>query len=145
MFTTVLAGWLDALVLASRQRTAPWSTSQRSEVFPPPTQYPLSPQRRDEHAAVHEARLARGLRAIQREFTQALADIRTQEAGALLDRIGAARSLHELWHLRADVFNLVSRHRDQFEADRRLAQLNRHFPTRVASPALNRRKRAANA
>lgn len=142
MFTTVLEGWLDALVLTSRQRSGRWSASQRSEVFPPPTHPPPAPYRRHEHAAVREARLASGLRTIQAEFTQALDDIQTQESGAVFERIRAARSLHELWHLRADVFRLVSHHRDQLEADRRLARLNRHFPTRGAHPAMNRRERA---
>ena len=45
-------------------------------------------------------------------------------------QIYAAASMHDLWHLRLDVFNLVSCHHDQTEADHRLSQLNRHFPTR---------------
>jgi hypothetical protein len=35
--------------------------------------------------------------------------------------------------LRADVFELVSHHRDQAEAHARLASLNRHFPIRAPS------------
>lgn len=130
MFTSVLAGWLDAMVLASRQRTAPWSTSLRGEVFPPPA------RPHHQRAAVADAQRARALRAVQAEFTQVLVDIRTQEAGALLERIRSVHSMQGLWHLRADVFHLVSRHRDQLEADRRVTQLNRHFPARRASPAL---------
>ena len=42
-----------------------------------------------------------------------------------------AKSMRELWHLRAEVFALVSLELSQLEADRRLAALNRHFPTRA--------------
>jgi hypothetical protein len=38
--------------------------------------------------------------------------------------------MQELWHLRAGIFGMVSRHHSQEEAAERLAQLNRHFPTR---------------
>ena len=69
--------------------------------------------------------------AVRLEFMRALSGIRTQQAGELLDRIGRARSLRELWHLRADVFDLVSHCRDQAEANARLTLLNRHFPTEI--------------
>jgi hypothetical protein len=67
---------------------------------------------------------------IRQEFTAAVDDIRTPAGEALLDRIHFARGLHELWHLRAEVFRLVSLHHSQAEADERLTWLNRHFPTR---------------
>jgi hypothetical protein len=66
--------------------------------------------------------------AVRLEFMRALHGVRTQQAGELLDRIGRARSLRDLWHLRTDVFALVAHHRDQAEAHARLATLNRHFP-----------------
>ena len=47
-----------------------------------------------------------------------------------LDRIAVTRSLHELWHLRGEVFDLVSLRHDQAEAERRLADLDRHFAKR---------------
>src|SRR6185369_6636535 len=75
--------------------------------------------------------------AVRLEFMRALHGIRTQQAGQLLDRIGRARSLRELWHLRADVFALVAHQRDQAEAHARLATLNRHFPARAPSVAAN--------
>ena len=71
------------------------------------------------------------LEGVRHEFTQSLVDIRTAPARAMLYRIDEVRSLHELWHLRPEVFNLVSRHHDQAEAASRLARLNRHFPTRA--------------
>jgi hypothetical protein len=52
------------------------------------------------------------------------------DAGNLVRRIDAARSLREFWHLRAEVYRLVAVQYSQSEAERRLAQLNRHFPTR---------------
>lgn len=74
---------------------------------------------------------AKVLSAAREDFFAAVADLTLPAAGALLDRIEFARSMRELWHLRADVFALVSLERDQLEADRRLATLNRHFPTRA--------------
>jgi hypothetical protein len=73
----------------------------------------------------------------RRDFVEALADIRTQQAGDLLRRIGLARSLRELWFLRTEVFNLVAHHRDQAEANHRMAALSAHFPRQVkhASPS----------
>ncbi len=67
----------------------------------------------------------------RREFAVALDDIRPSHVGETLNRIRVARSLHELWYLRSEVFSLVSRHHDQAEASRRLAALNRHFPSRA--------------
>ena len=42
-----------------------------------------------------------------------------------------ARSLRELWHLRAEVYNAVAIQFNQYEAEQRLSRLNRHFPTRA--------------
>ncbi len=71
------------------------------------------------------------LEGVRHEFALSLTDIRCAAARDALYRIDTARSLHELWHLRPEVFNLVSRHHDQTEATTRLAGLNRHFPTRA--------------
>lgn len=68
---------------------------------------------------------------VRDDFVVALADVDTAEARTLADRIDLARSLRELWHLRSDVYRLVSLHHSQYEADQRLAELNRHFPTRA--------------
>jgi hypothetical protein len=70
------------------------------------------------------------LDAARQEFIDAIEGCDTPAADALLDRIQDARSLRELWHLRAEVFRLVSLHHSQAEADARLGALNRHFPTR---------------
>lgn len=70
------------------------------------------------------------LETARRDFREAVEDLRTPAADDLLDRIDDARGLRELWHLRAEVFRLVSLLHSQLEADERLAWLNRHFPTR---------------
>ena len=64
-------------------------------------------------------------------FRTALEDIAPPQADACFEHIRAARSLHELWHLRSELFNLVSRHASQCEADRRLGLVDRHFPSRA--------------
>ena len=68
---------------------------------------------------------------VRLEFVGALDDIQSRQAADLGVRIRRARSLRELWHLRADVFNAISCHCDQNEARQRLARLNRHFPARA--------------
>ena len=73
-----------------------------------------------------DSRLAK----VRCEFIDTLDDIPGRVADDAIAQIYAAASMHDLWHLRLDVFNLVSRHHDQAEADHRLSQLNRHFPTR---------------
>ena len=85
-------------------------------------------------------RHATPLGVVRLEFSAALRGIRTQQAGDLESRICCAASLRDLWHLRADVFNLVSQHRDQTEAAARLSALNRHFPSRtpvIGTPAFS--------
>ncbi len=67
---------------------------------------------------------------VRGEFVDSFADVPGPAALRLRQRVRLARSLLELWHLRPEVFDLISRHRDQAHADRCLARLNRHFPTR---------------
>lgn len=68
---------------------------------------------------------------VRADFLQCLADVPHPEADALARRVELSRSLRELWHLRAEVYRLVSICHDQGCAERRLAQLNRHFPARA--------------
>ena len=68
---------------------------------------------------------------VRRDFMAALADINAVDAERLRSRIGATRSLRDLWHLRADVYRVVGVNHRESEADTRLARLNRHFPTRA--------------
>ncbi len=62
------------------------------------------------------------------DFAEALADLTTEDARDLRRRGQSARSLRELWHLRADLYSMVARYRSQAEADKRLQLVNRHFP-----------------
>jgi hypothetical protein len=64
------------------------------------------------------------------DFADALFDVHTVAASAALDRIAVTRSLHELWHLRGEVFDLVSLRHDQAAAEHRLQDLDRHFAKR---------------
>lgn len=66
------------------------------------------------------------------DFADTLADLYTPQAENLHERIRKARSLRELWHLRSELFSLVSLHRGQADAQARLKTLNRHFPIRAA-------------
>lgn len=69
--------------------------------------------------------------AVRVEFMRAVADVDGDDADQLRNRIALARSLRELWHLRAEVFRIVGLAFTQREAESRLAVLNRHFPTRA--------------
>jgi hypothetical protein len=71
----------------------------------------------------------------RRDFADALADIPAADACDLRRRGQSARSLRELWHLRAELYSVVARHRSQSEADRRLRLVNRHFPTSTPTTA----------
>lgn len=75
------------------------------------------------------------LPAVRAEFNGALAGVAGHDARVLAERISMARSLRELWHLRADVYRLVALQFNQDEAETRLNQLNRHFPTRAPRSA----------
>ncbi len=130
------------LSLPSRTRAAA-APASRLEVCPPPS--PRGPwwQRAWHWLAIGWAPMPshayRGvgpldmapLDAVKQEFLDALADVPGSAADRLVDRIEAARSMRELWHLRVEVFRLVALLRNQAVADRRLADLNRHFPTRA--------------
>lgn len=72
----------------------------------------------------------RRLKAVREEFSQALDDVGSQHADFLQQRLLHCRSMRELWHLRSELFEVVARHHSQREAERRMAALNRHFPSR---------------
>jgi hypothetical protein len=76
-----------------------------------------------------------GIHAAREAFFLAAADLRGEAADDLRERIDRARSLRELWHLRLDLFNLVSRAHGQAAAEEELQTLNEWFPQRVALKA----------
>jgi hypothetical protein len=82
------------------------------------------------------ARPVNRLALAKREFQDSLFDVPGEPAQVLLDRIGRARSLREMWHLRSSLYGEVAMALTQSEAERRLARLNRHFPTRAPRSAL---------
>lgn len=85
-------------------------------------------------APLQSAASALGGRRLQRtrdDFLACLRDIEDGKARALRQRLQAARTPRELWHLRSAVFQLVSLHHSQREALLRMDALNRHFPTRA--------------
>jgi len=73
------------------------------------------------------------LMAVRAEFVDAMADLHGPAVGLLTAHVRRARSLRELWHLRADVYSAVATEASEGEAQRRLARLNRHFATRTPS------------
>jgi len=68
---------------------------------------------------------------VRMDFLATLSDIDSDDADHLRRRINDARSLRELWHLRAEVYRIVGVARSQGQAEERVALLNRHFPTRA--------------
>ena len=68
---------------------------------------------------------------VRSEFLATLSDINGSEADTLRRRISDCRSLRELWHARAEVYRGVGVAHSQFQAEQRVALLNRHFPTRA--------------
>ncbi len=72
------------------------------------------------------------LPAVRADFRACLADATGGEAAELAIRIEHARSLRDLWHLRAALFNVLARHLTQAEATERVQSLNRHFSGRAS-------------
>ena len=135
---------------ASREspESAGASTLTRTEVCPPERERTESPWRshlRDWLNTGWEARRAQDSGArrsmlpprsatvieLQEEFASLIADIRADIAEDLRGQIERARSPRELWHLRPRLYDLIARVHTESEAQRRLEQLNRHFPTRA--------------
>ena len=85
-----------------------------------------------------------GLRKVKAEFCSALWDLQSMRANQVRDTIERARSLRELWHLRADVFRVIAVHRGQIEAQQRLDGLDSHFPVRSSNRADQRNSKVAS-
>jgi hypothetical protein len=68
---------------------------------------------------------------VRTEFLATLSDIASEDADTLRHRIHGTRSLRELWHLRAEVYRVVGVAHSEWQAEQRVALLNRHFPTRA--------------
>lgn len=68
---------------------------------------------------------------VRTDFMASLADITTEEGDRIRLRIHEARSLRDLWHVRAELYRVVAVAHSQAQAEQRLLLLNRHFPTRA--------------
>jgi hypothetical protein len=68
---------------------------------------------------------------VRADFLACLHDVPHSKAAALAQRIDTTRSLRELWHLRTELYRVVALAHSQTEAERRVARLNHHFPTRA--------------
>lgn len=82
-----------------------------------------------------ERRAAEQLSAARQDFCQGLDGLDGDAARDLLRRASHARSMREIWHLRAELFSLVARKLSQTEAERRVGQVNRHFSVRTTVSA----------
>ena len=119
---------LQRLLSSFLPSTLPGASVARAETCPPlpwPQRSPWMPRLGFERSR------RQTLAAARFDFAQALGDLRTPDALDVQTRIAVARSLHELWHFREEVFSLVARRHDQAEAGRRLAELDRHFSRRA--------------
>lgn len=74
-----------------------------------------------------------GLARIKAEFNSAIWDLQSSRATLVRGQVEQARSLRELWHLRAEVFKVISVHRGQMEAQTRVDVLDSHFPVRSST------------
>jgi hypothetical protein len=74
-----------------------------------------------------EPKRIRTLEQARADFCVALNGLDSRQANDLRQRAGHARSLRELWHLRAELYSVIACHLSQGEADRRLALVNHHF------------------
>lgn len=61
------------------------------------------------------------------EFLRGLGDVQSEFSQPLQTAIRRSRTLRDLWHLRTAVYTEVARSHSQYEAERRLALLDRFF------------------
>ncbi|MEO8524745.1 MAG: hypothetical protein ABI460_08510 [Caldimonas sp.] len=77
------------------------------------------------------------LAAARIDFVEAIRDLRTPAALDTKSSIVVARSMHELWHFRGQVFGLIACRHNQAEAARRVAKLDCHFARRPRRSGAN--------
>lgn len=134
-----------------------WATTSsfRKEVRPPSLFARSQPRWRqwvstawnwlwDDQDLEDHPQVLRGLTQVKAEFMSVVWDLQSYTATRVRESITHARSLRELWHLRADLFRLIAIHRGQAEANRRLESLDRHFPVRISAPAASPTKGKAS-
>lgn len=77
----------------------------------------------------------------RQDFLAALDGLGGRGAQDLRLRGEHAHSMRELWHLRAELYNLIARQLSQAEAEHRLAQVNRHFTAQTTASRTPRPQR----
>jgi hypothetical protein len=134
----LLPQWLSSRSSAHRDSGVPSSLMTRVEVCPPalwPSSVTLWGRAKRWLArspwAPQSQRPVNRLAVVKGEFRRDLADLQSDDATRLGERIERARSLREMWHLRSVLYGLLATELNQAEAERRMAQLNRHFPMRA--------------
>ncbi|MBV9891865.1 MAG: hypothetical protein JO090_13380 [Rhizobacter sp.] len=141
MLRSLLSSWLrSSMTIAA---PAPSSRSLIESVPPPSTAQRSWPSRLGDWLLASGWRVGEADRAPPRtrgdervaaarlDFAQALSDICTDAAADTLDRIAETERMHELWHLRAEVFGRVAQRHGQSEAEQRLGALDAHFGRRA--------------
>ncbi|MCK7491762.1 MAG: hypothetical protein MZW92_08880 [Comamonadaceae bacterium] len=120
---------------------APLSLS-RARPVPPPSLRTAPTSRWDRFVfwltapdALDAAPPTSGLPAVRDAFRERMVDLAGDESLRLADQVQQARTLRELWHLRAELYRVVALEHSQAEAARRVAGLDRHFTTRRAAAA----------
>ncbi|UUX97595.1 hypothetical protein [Aquabacterium sp. J223] len=128
--------------LSARHLPPPAPVTSRLEVCPPSLLPEAAPRwsRALRRALVGEAAtrpetVGEALQRARDDFAAGLDGLTGQPADFLRSRASRARSLLELWHLRAELFQLVAMQHGEARAHQRLAGLNRHFPTRLPRSA----------
>lgn len=119
-----------------RRAPAPPTTqlSTRSQIRPPDTWGQAAPVWQELHQWLTGRRPPDPLVATRSDFIAGLSGLQGRAVSDLRLRAEHARSQRELWHLRAELFNLIALQLSQGEAERRLACVNRHFSSRASSP-----------
>lgn len=138
---TPMTPQMRTLTLINRwsfRSTQPSVTPSRTEVCPPSLRHAPagSPWQRLMYWLMAPSPAAAALPPnrlpeVRADFLDCLNDIAPEHAQPVQTRIDVARSLRDLWHLRAEVYRVVSLAHSQAEASQRVAGLNRHFPTRA--------------
>ena len=134
---TVLMRSLRLMLLRRPRSTLSTPSAFRVEVRPPSLRHApaswgqrllfwlLAPAPQDAAPPINR------LPGVKRDFLACVADVEPRLTGSLCQSIDGARSLRELWHLRAEIYNTVGLAHSEVEAERRIDRLNRHFPTRA--------------
>ena len=124
-------------------RAAPSALGNRSEVCPPSLGHASSGGWRGmifgwlmRSPATGGLLERSGLEAVREDFLASIDDLDSRDVEHLRRQIESARSLRELWHLRAAVYRVVAVSLSQSHAEARLAGLDGHFPSRVSRPGL---------